>query len=128
MPSPAASLRENAARNGQVLAESGLTALEHFVRVGAGVRIIDWEHFDPRGSFVHDFRTNPYLYNGTFAGALPGPMVTYNLAGQDRNWAEVSGGLSIDTGRIGLSLSADTTIGRDDVKNQAYRAAISLRF
>ncbi len=80
------------------------------------------------GSFVHDFRTNPYLYNGTFAGALPGPMVTYNLAGQDRNWAEVSGGLSIDTGRIGLSLSADTTIGRDDVKNQAYRAAISLRF
>lgn len=27
----------------------------NFVRVGAGVRIIDWEHFDPRGSFVHDY-------------------------------------------------------------------------
>ncbi len=80
------------------------------------------------GSFVHDFRTHPYLFNGTFAGALPGPMATFNLTGQDQNWAEVAGGLSIDTGRVALSLSADTTIGRDDVKNQAYRASISLRF
>ncbi len=79
-------------------------------------------------NWVHEFETNPIMFDGAFASAMPGPMVTFGLGGQDKNWAELGGGLTIAAGKVNLSLSADTTIGRDDIKNQAYRASISVRF
>ena len=80
------------------------------------------------GSLVHDFKGNPAWFGGTFAGALPAPLARFALASRDRNWGELSGGLSVEKGGLSLSLAADTTLGRKDVSNQAYRAAISLRF
>ena len=57
-----------------------------------------------------------------------GPNPRFLLASIDRNWFEVSGGVSYTAGNIELSLTADTTAGRDDVQNQSYRGAITLRF
>jgi hypothetical protein len=44
--------------DGQALPETSMHGdlhLFNFVRSDAGFRIIDWEHFDPRGSFVFDY-------------------------------------------------------------------------
>ena len=79
-------------------------------------------------NWVHEFQTNPIMFDGAFASGLPGPYVTFGLGGQDKDWAEVGGGLSIETGRARISISADTTIGRNDIKNQAYRGSITFKF
>jgi hypothetical protein len=77
--------------------------------------------------WIHDFDTNAGTVGANFVGGV-GPNVPFSIAAKDKNWAEVSGGLSIDTGSVSLGVSADTTIGRADVANQSYRGTIKFRF
>ncbi|SEM76484.1 hypothetical protein SAMN05192583_1149 [Sphingomonas gellani] len=66
-------------------------------------------------------------FGANFVGGI-GPSALFALPDQDKNWGEASLGLSVDTGRVTLSASADTTFARDDVRNQAYRGSVKMRF
>lgn len=77
--------------------------------------------------YVHDFKNQPGSFGANFAGGI-GPSALFALPGQDKNWAEASAGLAADVGNLTVSISADTTIERNDVRNQAYRAGLKLSF
>lgn len=77
--------------------------------------------------YVHEFRDQPGFFGANFAGGV-GPSAIFALPGYDRDWAEVAGGISVGSERVSLSLSADTTFERTDVRNQSYRATASIRF
>ncbi len=77
--------------------------------------------------FVHVIDGPASNFGASFAGA-PVPNVTFDLAGTDRNWGEVSGGITVRTGKVDLSLTADTTIGRGDLENRSYRGSVTFRF
>ncbi|WP_374529529.1 autotransporter domain-containing protein [Novosphingobium sp.] len=79
-------------------------------------------------TYVHDFSDHPATFAGAFVGGVPTVSMPFALAGQDKDWGELSAGLTYTTGRVAVSVSADTTVARDDVRNQAYRASISLKF
>ncbi len=79
------------------------------------------------GYYVHDFAETPASFGANFVGGV-GPAGTFALAGVDKDWWEVSGGLAIDLKNVTLTLGADTTIDRTDVKNQSYRAGLKIRF
>jgi uncharacterized protein YhjY with autotransporter beta-barrel domain len=79
------------------------------------------------GYFVHEFTKQALSVGANFVGGN-GPDAIFALGGRDRDWAEISGGLTITTGKIDLSVSADTTISRDDVSNQSYRGSIAFHF
>lgn len=80
------------------------------------------------GSYVREFDSQrPNVVGANFVGGS-GPDGRFLLAGIDRDWFEISGGISYTVGNVELSLAADTTIGRDDVQNQSYRGAIKFRF
>ena len=79
-------------------------------------------------NYVHEFNTQPTTLAARFVGGLSGVNPGFALAGFDKDWFEASAGLTLTTGNVDLSISADTTIGRDDVKNQAYRASVAFRF
>jgi hypothetical protein len=78
-------------------------------------------------TYVHEFDDGVTGFGANFVGGIGG-NVGFNLAGLDSDWFEVAGGLTVETGKMELSVSADTTIERDDVENRSYRAAIKLRF
>lgn len=79
------------------------------------------------GAYVHDFMNQPVAFGANFVGGI-GPNAIFALAGQDKDWVEVSGGLAIDTGALTLSVGADSTFARKDVRNQSYRGAVKFRF
>jgi len=79
------------------------------------------------GYYVHDFDDQPASFGANFVGGV-GPAAQFALAGRDKDWWEVSGGLGIDMKNVTLSVGADTTIDRTDVKNQSYRGTITFRF
>jgi V8-like Glu-specific endopeptidase len=79
------------------------------------------------GTLVHDFMNRPAVIGANFVGGVGG-NVLFALNGQDKDWAEVSGGLTYESGNISISASAETTIERQDVSSQAYRGSISLKF
>lgn len=79
------------------------------------------------GTYVHDFRNTPAYFGANFVGGV-GPNAIFGLPGNDRDWFEASAGLGIDVGRLSLSVGADTTISRSDVKNQSYRGAVKFHF
>ncbi|MGN6817784.1 MAG: autotransporter domain-containing protein [Sphingomonas sp.] len=79
------------------------------------------------GYYVHDFGNQPGSFGANFVGGV-GPAAQFALAGRDKDWWEVSGGLGIDMKNVTLSVGADTTIDRTDVKNQSYRGTITFRF
>ncbi|HSI17639.1 MAG TPA: autotransporter domain-containing protein, partial [Sphingomonas sp.] len=70
------------------------------------------------GYFVHEFTKQALSIGANFVGGN-GPNAIFALGGRDRDWAEISGGLTVTTGKVDLSVSADTTISRDDVSNQS---------
>ena len=79
------------------------------------------------GYYVHDFigrdtSVGANFVRGTGANAL------FALSGQDRDWFEVGGGITFASDIADISLGADTTISRDDVKNQSYRASVKFHF
>ncbi|CAN5587085.1 hypothetical protein BH10PSE14_BH10PSE14_33540 [soil metagenome] len=79
------------------------------------------------GYFVHEFTKQALSVGANFVGGN-GPDAIFALGGRDRDWAEISGGLTITTGKVDLSVSADTTISRADVSNQSYRGSIAFHF
>jgi subtilase-type serine protease len=93
------------------------------LQIGGGVG------FKPFASayYVHDFKDRPGVFTANFVGGA-GPSAAFALASQDQDWAEIAGGVSYTIGTVDLSVSADTTIARRDVKNQAYRGAVTFHF
>jgi len=79
------------------------------------------------GTLVHDFMDRPAVLGANFVGGVGG-NVLFALNGQDKDWAEVSGGVTYETGNISFSASAETTIERQDVSSQAYRGSVSIKF
>ena len=79
-------------------------------------------------NYVHEFNEQPSTLAARFVGGLAGVNPGFALTGYDKDWFEASAGLTLETSKVDLSISADTTIGRDDVKNQAYRASVTVNF
>lgn len=52
----------------------------------------------------------------------------FDLFSTDTNWGEISGGLTYAGEKMSVSVGADTTIFRDDVRNQSYKASVSIKF
>lgn len=77
--------------------------------------------------YVHDFHDQP---NSAFVGFANGtPLrVPFAVATQDRDWGELSAGLSYRRDKVTVSIAADTTVARSDVRNQAYRAGLKIAF
>jgi subtilase-type serine protease len=78
-------------------------------------------------NYVHEFRDQPAFLQANLIGGT-GPLAPFALGGQDKNWAEIGGGLTVTTGNVDISLSADTTAWRSDVEYQSYRASLKFRF
>ncbi len=97
-------------------------------RVGATVKA-DTGGFKPyvTANYVHEFNDQPAFLLANFVGGTGG-LAPFALGGTDKNWGEVGGGLTIATGVADLSLSADTTVWREDVQYQSYRASVKIRF
>ena len=79
------------------------------------------------GSYVHDFMDQPTVFGANFVGGV-GPNAIFALAGQDKDWFEVSGGIAIDAGPLTLPVRVDSNFERKDVRNQSYRGSVSFRF
>ncbi len=96
----------------------------------AGVELEGRGRIRPTASatFVHDFKDHPAVFGATFNGASTGLLAPFALTSQDHDWGELSAGLTFSTGRADISVGADTTVGRYDVENQAYRASVKIHF
>ncbi len=78
------------------------------------------------GTYVHEFNDQP---DAVFANLVGAPNnFAFALNGQDKDWGEISGGLTLKAGSIDLSISADTTIARSDLSAQTYRGSVTFRF
>jgi hypothetical protein len=78
-------------------------------------------------NYVHEFRDQPAFFLANLVGGNGG-LAPFALGGSDKNWGEIGGGLTFTTGTIDLTLSADTTAWRKDIKYQSYRAAVKFHF
>lgn len=78
-------------------------------------------------TYVHAFNDRPAMVAANLIGGT-GANVAFALNGQDKNWGEVSGGLTFRTGAVDLGVSADTTISRSDLSAQTYRGSVTFRF
>jgi uncharacterized protein YhjY with autotransporter beta-barrel domain len=64
----------------------------------------------------------------TSFNSVGGPGANFLGTRIDRNWGEVSGGLTYTTGKVDIGIAADTTFLRDDVQNQSYRGTVRFHF
>ncbi|MGV8929542.1 MAG: autotransporter domain-containing protein [Brevundimonas sp.] len=78
-------------------------------------------------NLVHSFRDQPAAIGANFVGGT-GPDAIFALASDDTDWAEVGVGLEANLENWRLTVAADSTIGRDSIENQSYRASVSFRF
>ncbi len=78
-------------------------------------------------NYVHDFQSTPGYFGANFIGGI-GPNALFALGGQDKNWGEISAGLTLVGDRVDLSIGADTTVERKDVSNQSYKGSVKIRF
>lgn len=78
------------------------------------------------GTYVHEFNDQPGSVFANLVGAPSG--FAFALNGQDKDWAEISGGLTLKAGAVDLSISADTTVARSDLSVQTYRGSVTFRF
>jgi uncharacterized protein YhjY with autotransporter beta-barrel domain len=78
-------------------------------------------------TYVHEFGDRPATVGANLVGGT-GANVAFALNGQDKDWGEVSGGLTFRTGAVDLSVSADSTFLRSDLSAQTYRGSITFRF
>ena len=87
--------------------------------------------FRPRfnATYVHDFADTPAVFLANFVGGSGGAFAPFALGvAQDSNWVEVSGGLQFVTDNFDIDFAVDSTIWRNDVRNQTYRATATFRF
>ncbi len=78
-------------------------------------------------NYVHDFANSPTAFFAGFEGGV-GPEGLFALTGNDNDWFEVGGGLSAGGENFRVSVSANTTIDRNDIETQSYRASVSFSF
>lgn len=78
-------------------------------------------------NYAHEFEKQPAFFTANLVGGT-GPNVPFALGVTDKDWGEVGGGLTFTTGSVDISLSADTTLWRKDIKYQSYRASAKFRF
>ncbi|PCD02705.1 autotransporter domain-containing protein [Sphingomonas spermidinifaciens] len=76
---------------------------------------------------VHDLEDRPGVFRAGFLGGTPA-RAFFPTSSQDQTWGEVGGGIAFGSERFEFSIAADTTIERDDVRNQSYRAGVTVRF
>lgn len=135
---PRISVRSNFVEFGRVAESGGGPALVYnradlsSVQGRAGINLTstNGSAFRPylSASYVREFDSQrPNVVGANFVGG-GGPDARFLLAGIDRDWLEISGGVSYTVGNVVLSLSADTTVERQDIENQSYRGAIKIRF
>ncbi|MBB3695069.1 autotransporter outer membrane beta-barrel domain-containing protein [Sphingomonas sp. BK580] len=132
---PRVALRASALDRGAVSETGGAAALRldrrryASVQGRAGVALSGGSTVRPWASvyMVHDFRDPSPLLGVSFA-AVPDTDVAFALPGRDRDWGEVGAGIALDTGRATLTLGGDTTLRRRDVRDQACRASVRVRF
>lgn len=79
------------------------------------------------GTYVHDFGDRPSLFSANFVGSTT-PGALFRLSSQDREWAEVAGGLTVNTGAVDISIAGETTVWRDDVASRSIRGSIGIHF
>jgi uncharacterized protein with beta-barrel porin domain len=79
------------------------------------------------GTYVHEFLDQPNTVKANLIGGTP-TGVLFALNGEDKDWAEISGGLTFRTGSVDLSVAADTTLFRSDLSAQTYRGSVTFRF
>ncbi|WP_066793338.1 autotransporter outer membrane beta-barrel domain-containing protein [Sphingomonas soli] len=79
------------------------------------------------GTYVYDFGKTPTAFSANFVG-VNGTGTLFNLAKPDTDWGEISGGLTINTGSVNVSIAGETTVGRDDVEVRSIRGSIGFRF
>ncbi|RYD65206.1 MAG: autotransporter outer membrane beta-barrel domain-containing protein, partial [Sphingomonadales bacterium] len=79
------------------------------------------------GTYVYDLGDRPEAFLANFVGGA-GPGALFRLSSHDRDWAEVAGGLTVNTGSVDVSIAAETTIGRRDVMNRSVRGSIGFHF
>lgn len=78
-------------------------------------------------NYVHDFLDQSASFTAGFAGGLV--VAPFALPATDDNWAEVSGGLTFElSGRAALSVEADSSFFRKDLRSQTYRGRLTLKF
>lgn len=77
--------------------------------------------------YVHEFRDQAGSFGANFVGGL-GPDAIFALGSEDRDWAEVRGGLTIRGDNVDLGVSAGTDVFRDDVRTQSYTGSVTVRF
>lgn len=96
----------------------------------AGFNLFGQGRIRPSASvhYVHGFDAQTATFNGQFVGGIPTARQGFALGLGDRDWVEASLGLAITAGKAVITLSADTTIERDDVDYRAYRASVLFRF
>ena len=78
-------------------------------------------------TYVHEFEDRPGVIGANFVGGIGG-NVLFGLNSVDTDYVEVSGGLTVTTGTVALSVSAESTVARQDYSGQAYRGSISFKF
>jgi len=93
--------------------------------------------FDARGTgmvkpyvsayYVHDFADRPAFVGANFVGGY-GPSALFPIATTDHDWAEVGAGLAYTSGKVEISVGADSTLGRNDVANQSYHGTVKFNF
>jgi hypothetical protein len=98
-------------------------------RVGIEFKSRPGKTFQARANinFVHEFKDQDFAFGANFVGGA-GALVPFRLATADRNWGEVGLGFRYNMDNISFDLSVDTTVGRTDAQNQAYRGAVTFRF
>jgi uncharacterized protein YhjY with autotransporter beta-barrel domain len=133
---PRVSLRYAQINFDDVAESGGLTALtidreEYQSLQGRAGVIINSGHGPLRphfaATYVHEFEEQDTAFAANFVGGTGAPVL-FGLTSDDRDWGEISGGLTYDFGPLELSLSLDTTLGRDNFSNQTYRAGLKLSF
>jgi uncharacterized protein YhjY with autotransporter beta-barrel domain len=120
-------IKENGGGPALQLDRSSFNSLQ--ARLGLALSGKRGSSFQPHLSadYVHEFEDAPASFGATFVGG-PGPNAIFGLAGTDKDWFEVGGGVTFKTGNVDLSIGADTTIGRKDVSNQSYRGSVTFHF
>ena len=79
-------------------------------------------------AYVHEFEDPRDFVNVAFANTAAGPFVSFALPTSDRDWFELGGALRINTPTVSFDFSADTTLGRGDLRYQTYRVGATFRF
>lgn len=99
------------------------------IQARAGLNLVGKAAFRPflNAEYVHEFEDRPALVGVNFVGGLA-PAAGFALPGTDNDWVELSGGIGYQAGNIGLSVSAETTLEREDVSYQSYQATATFRF